>query len=84
MNPAFSWALLYSTLNTFREARKLSWRELGAMHHISPSTFTRISQDKPVSVSNLIRLFTAGMIPWIQFESFVKQPKSSKNPRKKV
>lgn len=53
----FQWKKLYSDLDKNRKTHGYgSWRSLAKTVGVTPSVFTRISQDKPVSVENLAKL----------------------------
>jgi len=61
----FLWNKLYHSLDQARNGR--SWREIAREGGFSSSLFTRLSQGKPISVENLLKIvFT--MSP-----SFMKQ-----------
>jgi hypothetical protein len=50
----FNWKKLYEHLDSLRAGE--SWRHLAAKSSLTPSIFTRISQGKPTSVRNLLKL----------------------------
>ncbi len=50
----FLWKKLYQEIDSLRGGE--SWRSLANSHGVTPSLFTRISQGKPTSVRNLLRL----------------------------
>lgn len=50
----FQWKKLYQEIDSLRGGE--SWRSLAARYGVTPSLFTRISQGKPTSVRNLLRL----------------------------
>lgn len=50
----FLWKRLYQSIDSLRGGE--SWRSLATTHGVTPSLFTRISQGKPTSVQNLLRL----------------------------
>jgi hypothetical protein len=49
-----NWKKLYEHLDSLRAGE--SWRTLATRHGVTPSIFTRISQGKPTSVRNLLKL----------------------------
>ncbi len=59
----FRWKSLYSAIDA---GRIISWRKLAKEHGVTPSIFTRISQGKPISVENLIKVLGK-----LRFEKFV-------------
>jgi len=50
----FLWKKLYQEIDSLRGGE--SWRSLAVRHGVTASLFTRISQGKPTSVRNLLRL----------------------------
>jgi hypothetical protein len=54
----FNWKKLYSVIDRRRRVYMggISWRTLAKLLGVTPSVFTRISQEKPVSVENLAKL----------------------------
>lgn len=58
----FLWKQLYKTLDQSRPEGK-SWREIAREGKFSPSLFTRLSQDKAISVVNLFKITTVCKIP---------------------
>ncbi len=50
----FLWKKLYQQIDSLRGGE--SWRSLATAHGVTASLFTRISQGKPTSVRNLLRL----------------------------
>lgn len=49
-----NWKKLYSSLDEARGGD--SWRTLASKVGVTPSLFTRISQEKPISVANLLKV----------------------------
>lgn len=49
-----NWQKLYKALDDQRSGE--SWRSLALRYEVTPSLFTRISQGKPTSVRNLLKL----------------------------
>lgn len=53
----FQWKKLYAAIDSLRtQSGGESWRSLAVRQNVTPSLFTRISQDKPTSVRNLLLL----------------------------
>ena len=53
----FKWKKLYQALDDLRKGSGgESWRSLATRSGVTPSLFTRISQGKPTSVGNLLKL----------------------------
>lgn len=67
----FNWKKLYDHIDSLRQGE--SWRTLATKHGLTPSIFTRISQGKPTSVRNLLKLMkiAGGVI-----DTFVEQRKT--------
>lgn len=49
-----NWKKLYEHIDSLRAGE--SWRTLAAKNGLTPSIFTRISQGKPTSVRNMLKL----------------------------
>ena len=60
----FNWKRLYEALDNHRKESGLgSWRSLATRSGVTPSLFTRISQGKPTSVANLLKLLAIQGLP---------------------
>ena len=67
-----NWRKLYQFLDTTRQASGgESWRSLATKSGVTPSLFTRISQGKPTSVKNLLRLVSI-LPPQFGLEDFME------------
>ncbi len=49
-----NWKKLHEYIDSLRAGE--SWRTLATKHGLTPSIFTRISQGKPTSVRNMLKL----------------------------
>lgn len=66
----FLWKKLYQEIDTLRvRSGGESWRSLATRFEVTPSLFTRISQGKPTSVRNLLRLMA--ILPSAGIKDFV-------------
>lgn len=64
----FNWKKLYQALDALRvDSGGGSWRHLATQSGVTPSLFTRISQGKPTSVGNLLKLLEIGRYQLSQF-----------------
>ena len=63
----FLWKSLHTSLD---QSRSTSWRNLAKRLGVTPSIFTRISQGRPISVENLIKVLGG-----LRFEKFVGEKK---------
>lgn len=52
------WKKIYADLDEHRKELGLSWRKLGRSMSLTASSFTRLSQDKPLSVSNISKVLS--------------------------
>lgn len=50
------WKRLYTHINGLRKDAGYSWRGLAKAHNLTPSSFTRMEQGKPLSSKNLIKV----------------------------
>jgi len=72
----FNWKKLYQALDDLRKGSGgESWRSLATRSEVTPSLFTRISQGKPTSVGNLLKLLEIGNY---QIGQFVEVRKARK------
>lgn len=55
---------LYGAINTARQAKNLSWRELAELIGTSPSTFTRLAQGRGIDAATF-----AGLIAWLRADA---------------
>lgn len=51
-----NWKKLYSSVSKRRKEMDISWRELAVNNGLTASAFTRISQGKPLSAANLMKV----------------------------
>jgi len=63
-----NWKEFYKALNDAREGQ--SWRSLAKAVGVTPSVFTRMSQGKPISVENLIKILRDEICAVISFKDF--------------
>jgi hypothetical protein len=63
----YKWKLLHRELNKLRETNSLSWRKLAQELEVTPSLFTRISHDKPISVLNLAKVINGAKLRFTDF-----------------
>lgn len=72
----FNWRKLYQTLDQLRQdSGGESWRALALHSGVTPSLFTRISQGKPTSVANLLKLLAIGSL---NLSDYVEHKKARK------
>ena len=72
-----NWKKLYQSLDNHRQASGGgSWRALAIRAGVTPSLFTRISQGKPTSVRNLLRILA--ILPQHGIQDFVTENGKSK------
>lgn len=50
------WLKLYKTAAKARDTLQVSWRTLASDNGLTASAFTRISQEKPLSAVNLMKV----------------------------
>ena len=62
-----NWLKLHQKLNKLREDMEVSWRKFAQEIGVTPSVFTRIGQEKPVSVANLIAVLSVFNYPHLVF-----------------
>lgn len=68
-----NWKKLYQILDQHRQdSGGESWRSLALRSGVTPSLFTRISQGKPTSVRNLLRLLAilpqSGILDFVELK----------------
>jgi transcriptional regulator with XRE-family HTH domain len=70
---------LYGAINTARQAKSLSWRELAEVIGTSPSTFTRLAQGRGIDAATF-----AGLIAWLRGDAndFIVRNTAEIRPRR--
>ena len=66
------WKKLYKAVDSYRKTKDLSWRSLATEYGLTASVFTRISQGKPLSAVNLMKVFWLLPAKDLEIRNFVK------------
>ena len=71
MKKTFNTHALYAVLNTHREARKVSWKEVAKQTGVSQSTLSRLGNGKGLDIDSLMNL-----LAWCQIDvrDFLQPP----------
>ena len=71
MKKTFNTHALYAVLNTQREARKVSWKEIARQTGVSQSTLSRLGNGKGLDIDSLMNL-----LAWCQIDvrDFLQPP----------
>ncbi len=70
----FLWVSLYKALEK-QKPNNISWRHIARKGNFSPSIITRISQGKPISVVNLLKVLQATDFGFVSISPFIKEGK---------
>lgn len=67
-----NWKKLYKAVDSYRKAHDLSWRSLATKYGLTASAFTRISNGKPLSAVNFMKVFWLLPAKDLDIRTFVK------------